>query len=184
MRKVDLATIIQGAISRFGQNRIGAKPPIFVTLAPALTHVPWQNQTAEEFVRRFLYETLLTSDPDSAIEVSLRRRSLLNDLNAFVGIKPSYWVQIRVAGRGIRVAENLIEELFSELGFRSEEWVGVPGSDTRMGIFATIDAPKLKMVFCLESVRHLQRCDLLLPVFDDHPIVARVTGKSGTVAQL
>ncbi|MDP9129064.1 MAG: hypothetical protein M3N35_01635 [Candidatus Binatota bacterium] len=166
MGKLDIGAVIQEAISRFSQNRIGDKPPVFVTLAPAFTQVPWQNQTAEGFVRRFIYETLLTSDPDAPIEISLRRRSRLNDLNAFIGIKPSYWIQLRLSGRGIRVGEKLIDELFGELGFRVEEWVGIDGSDTRLGIFGTIDAPTLKMVFCLESVRHKLKCDLLLPIDD------------------
>lgn len=169
MKKLDIGTVIQDAISRFSQNRSGDKPPVFVSLAPAMTQVPWKNQTAEGFIRRFIYETLLTSDPDAPIEVSLRRRSCLNDLNAFIGIKPSYWIQLRVTGRGIRVGEKLIDELFGELGFRVEEWVGVDGSETRLGIFATIDAPKLTMVFCLEWVRHKLKCDLLLPINDETP---------------
>ncbi|MGZ8435191.1 MAG: hypothetical protein ACXW6T_12745 [Candidatus Binatia bacterium] len=166
MGRLDIGAVIQEAISRFSQNRIGDKPPVFVTLAPAFTQVPWQNQTAGSFVRRFIYETLLTSDPDAPIEISLRRRSRLNDLNAFIGIKPSYWIQLRVSGRGIRVGEKLIDELFGELGFRVEEWVGIDGSDTRLGIFGTIDAPPVKMVFCLESVRYKLKCDLLLPIDD------------------
>ncbi|HYA30830.1 MAG TPA: hypothetical protein VEI95_18580 [Acidobacteriota bacterium] len=175
METVDLATSIQEAITRCSQNRIGAKPPVFVTLAPVLSRIPWHNQTAQEFVRRFVYETLLTSDADAAIEIWLRRRALLNDLNAFVGIKPSYWIQLRIAGRGVRVGEKLIEELFGELGFRPEEWIGIRGSDTRLGIFGTIDAPKLRMIFCLESVRHRQRCDLLLPILDARPADALLT---------
>lgn len=180
MGKLDIGTVIHDAISRFSQNRTGAKPPVFVTLAPAMTQVPSKNRTAESFVRRFLYETLLASDPDAPIEVSLRRRPCLNDLNAFIGIKPSYWIQLRVTGRGIRVGENLIDELFGELGFRLEEWVGVEGSDTRLGIFATIDAPKLTMVFCLETVRHKLKCDLLLPINDGTagPIVVSSEQKS------
>ena len=166
MGKLDIGAVIQEAISRFSQNRIGNKPPVFVTLAPAFTQVPWQNQTAGNFVRRFIYEALLTSDPDAPIEISLRRRSRLNDLNAFIGIKPSYWIQLRLSGRGIRVGEKLIDELFGELGFRVEEWVGIDGSETRLGIFGTIDAPTLKMVFCLESVRLKLKCDLLLPIDD------------------
>ena len=169
METLDFSTVIQDAISRFSRNRIGNKPPVFVTLAPTFTQVPWHNQTAQDFVRRFLYETLLTSDPDAAIEVSLRRRTCLDDLNSFIGIKPSYWIQLRVAGRGIRVAEHVIDELFDELGFRVEEWIGIDKSDTRLGIFGAIDMPKLKMVFCLESVRHKQRCDLLLPIIDGNP---------------
>jgi hypothetical protein len=121
VEKVDLACAIQEAISRSAQNRIGAKPLVFVTLAPVLAHVPWQNQTAAVFVRRFLYETLLTSDAGAAVKVSLRRRTVLRDLAAFVGVTPSYWIQLRVAGRGLRVAEQLIEALFAEIGLRSEE---------------------------------------------------------------
>jgi len=68
------------------------------------------------------------------------------------------------------VAEHVIDELFDELGFRVEEWIGIDKSDTRLGIFGAIDTPKLKMVFCLESVRHKQRCDLLLPIIDGTPI--------------
>jgi hypothetical protein len=79
--------------------------------------------------------------PDAAVEVSLRRWILLSDLNALVGTKPSYWIQLRVAGRGIRVAENWINDLFSEVGLRSEGWPGIAGSGARLGIFGTIDAP-------------------------------------------
>jgi hypothetical protein len=169
MQTIDLGSVVQQTISRYSHNHVGDKPLVFVTLAPALTQVPWQDRTAEEFVRRLIYETLLTSDPGAPIEVSLRHRNCLDDLNEFIGIKPSYWIQLRVAGRGIRVAEYLIDALFGELGFRVEEWVGIDGSDTRLGIFGTIDAPKLKMVFCLASVGHKQKCDLLLPITEGNP---------------
>ena len=172
MEKLDMGTVIHEAISRFSQNRTGDKPAVFVTLAPAMTQIPWKNHTAGEFVRRFIYETLLTSDPDTPIEVSLRRRSCLNDLNDFIGIRPSYWIQLRVTGRGIHVGGKLIDELFGELGFRLEEWIGVQGSDTRLGIFTTIDAPKLTMFFCLEWLRHKLKCDLLLPVGEERPAPA------------
>ena len=122
MKTIDLGSVVQQTIFRYSQNHVGDKPLVFVTLAPALTQVPWQDRTAEEFVRRLIYETLLTSDPGAPIEVSLRHRNCLDDLNDFIGIKPSYWIQLRVAGRGIRVAEYLIDELFGELGFRIEEW--------------------------------------------------------------
>lgn len=170
MEKLNIGTIIHEAISRCSQNRSGDKPPVFVTLAPAMTQVPWKNHSAEKFVRRFIYETLLTSDPDTPIEVSVRRRSCLNDLNAFIGILPSYWIQLRITGRGIHVGEKLIDELFGELGFRIEEWVGVERSDTRLGIFATIDAPQQTMIFCIESVRQKLKCDLLLPIDEHNPV--------------
>jgi hypothetical protein len=170
MEQVNLGSVIEKSIARFSRNRIGDKPPVFVALTPALTQVPWKDRTLREFLQFFLYESLLTSHPDAAIEISLRRRMLLKDLTAFVGIQPSYWVQVRVSGRGLRVAEPLIEDLFSEVGYRCEEWVGMSGCDARLGIFGTIDAPQLKMVFCIESMKHRLRCDLLIPVIDDCPV--------------
>ena len=170
MQKVNLGSVIEQAITRVTQNRIGEKPPVFVTLSPALTQVPWKDSALKKFLQFFLYESLLTSDANAAIEISLRRRSLLKDLTAFVGIQPSYWIQLRLSGRGLKIAERLIEDLFDEVGYRCEEWVGVEDSSARLGIFGAIDAPKLKMVICLESTRQRLKCDLLLPVEDGRPV--------------
>jgi hypothetical protein len=176
MDQVNLGSVIEQAITRVTRNRIGQKPPVFVTLSPALTQVPWKGSALQRFLQFFLYESLLTSDANTAVEISLRRRALLKDLTKFVGNDPSYWVQLRISGRGLKVAECLIEDLFAEVGYRCEEWVGVTGSSARLGIFGAIDSPKLKMVFCLESARHRMRCDLLLPVHDYCPVPALIEG--------
>ena len=99
--------MIENAITRFSQNRVGNKRPVFVTLAPALPQIPWKGSALRQFLQFFLYESLLTSDANAPIEIALRRRSLLKDLTAFVGIQPSYWVQLRVSGRGLRITDNL-----------------------------------------------------------------------------
>ena len=169
MEQVNLGSVIEQAITRSSQNRLGEKPPVFVALAPVLPKIPWRDAALRRFLQSFLYESLLTSDANAVVEISLRRRSLLKDLTAFVGVQPSYWVQLRISGRGLKIAEQTIEDLFAEVGYRCEEWVGIQGSDARLGIFGTIDTPNLKMVFCLESTRHKLRCDLLLPVNDDSP---------------
>jgi hypothetical protein len=149
MEQVNLGSVIEQAVSRFNRNRIGHKPPVFVALSPVLPQVPWKDSALRQLFQFFLYESLLTSDANAAIEISLRRRSLLKDLTAFVGIQPSYWVQLRISGRGLRVAEQVVEDHFNEVGYRCEEWVGVDGSDARLGIFGTIDWPQAKMVFCV-----------------------------------
>lgn len=109
MNTSDIGPVIHEAISRFSRNRSGEKPPVFVTLAPAFTHMPWRNRSAEDFLRRFVYETLMAGDADTAIEIALRRRTCLNDLNAFIGVKPNYWIHLRVSGRGLHVGEPCIE---------------------------------------------------------------------------
>jgi hypothetical protein len=178
MQRVNLGSVIEQAITRVARSRIGEKPPVFVTLSPALTEVPWKDSALKQFLQYFLYESLLTNDASAAIEIALRRRSVLKDLTAFVGIQPSYWVQLRISGRGLKIAERPIEDLFAEVGYRCEEWVGMDGSNARLGIFGAIDAPKLKMVFCLELTRQRQKCDLLLPVHDHHPVPCLTEGAS------
>jgi len=179
MEATDLGSIIQESISRFSRNRIGEKPPVFVVLSPALSRVPWKDRTLKEFVRYFLYESLLTSAPDATVEVSLHRRIELNDLAAFLGLKPSYWVQLRVSGRGLLIVERLIESWFFEVGYRCEEWVGVEASNVRLGIFGAIDTPTQKMVFCLESSGSVLKCDLLLPIADNSAVLDAVAQKAG-----
>ena len=168
MEKIDLTTVIQEVISTFCRNRMGDKPHVFVVLAPAMTQVPWENQTMRDVVRCFLYEALSSSHLDTHIDVALRKRSPLKDLNAFVGIRPSYWLQLRVSGRGLRILEPVMEDLFADHGYRCEEWLGVEESAARLGIFGPVESSAYKMVFALEMARHLVRCDLLLPVIDQH----------------
>ena len=122
MEQVNLGSVIEQAITRSSQNRLGEKPPVFVALAPVLPKIPWRDAALRRFLQSFLYESLLTSDANAVVEISLRRRSLLKDLTAFVGVQPSYWVQLRISGRGLKIAEQTIEDLFAEVGYRCEEW--------------------------------------------------------------
>ncbi|HTN70938.1 MAG TPA: hypothetical protein VMO00_07590 [Methylomirabilota bacterium] len=170
MEKIDLGTIVQQAIAKFNQNRIGQKPPVFIMISGSLPHVPWHDRSLKEFARLFLYESLATSDPDAVVEVAVRRKTELKDLNQFVGIHPSYWIQMRVSGRGLRIMERLIEDLFADLGYLCEEWVGAEDSSARLGIFGAADKPEAKMVFCLETSRDILKCDLLLPIYENFPV--------------
>ena len=51
MEKINLGSVIEQAITRVEQNRIGEKPPVFVTLSPALTQVPWKDTALKQFLR-------------------------------------------------------------------------------------------------------------------------------------
>jgi hypothetical protein len=79
-------------------------------------------------------------------------------------------MQLRVAGRGLKIMEPLIEELFAEVGYYSEEWVGAQDSAARLGIFGNKNKLEQKMVFCLELSRNILKCDVLLPVFEKVPL--------------
>jgi hypothetical protein len=178
MQHVNLGSVIEQAIAKFTQNRIGDKPPVFVMISPASASIPWHDRSLKEFVRMFLYEVLLTNDPDAILEIALRRKLDISSLNAFIGVHPPCWAQLRVSGRGLRVMEHLIEELFAEVGYRCEEWVGVEDSAARLGIFGSENRPELKMVFCLESNRNVLKCDLHLPIFEMIPLPCLTAGET------
>jgi hypothetical protein len=178
MEKINLGTVMEEVIARFSRNRVGAKPPVFLMISAALPSIFWKDRNLKEFVRLFLYETLLTNEPDATVEVSLRRRSELRDLNKFVGIQPSYWIQLRVLSRGLKVIERLVEELFADVGYRCEEWVGMEAASARLGIFGSIDGPGLKIIVCLESRSRTRKCDLLLPICEPLPALGAEEAQS------
>jgi hypothetical protein len=178
MEHVNLGSVIEQAIAKFSQNRVGDKPPVFVVISPASASISWHDRSLKEFVRMFLYEVLLTNDPDATLEIALRRRADLKDLSAFIGVRPACWAQLRVSGRGLRIMEHLIEEFFAEVGYRCEEWVGVEDSSARLGIFGRKNRPEPKMVFCLESNRNVLKCDLLLPIFEMIPTPCLTAGET------
>ena len=99
MERIDLTKTIKEAAATFCQNRIGDKPPISVTVPEIMTDIPWPDRKLQELVKLFLYETLLTNDPDAEVTVSLRRRSQLKDLSEFVGVQPTYWLHLHISGR-------------------------------------------------------------------------------------
>jgi hypothetical protein len=164
MGRIDLTKTIREATATFCQNRIGDKPPISVTVPAINTDIPWPDRKLQELVKLFLYETLLTNDPDAEVTVSLRRRSQFKDLSEFVGVQPSYWLHLRISCRGVRLCESFIDEFFNDVGYKSTEWVGVAESETRLGIFTACDMPDIKIVFCLDDGRFTRKSDLLLAV--------------------
>lgn len=164
MERIDLAKTIQEATATFCRNRIGAKPPMSVTVSAIITDIPWPDRKLQKLVKLFLYETLLTNDPDAEVTVSLRRRSALKGLGEFVGVQPSYWLHLRISGRGVRLSESFIDGFFNDVGYQCAEWVGVAESETRLGIFNAIDKPDIRIVFCLDSGRFTRKFDFLLPV--------------------
>jgi hypothetical protein len=68
MEEINLGSVIDQAITKVSRNRIGDKPPVFVTLSPVLTQVPWKDSALKQFLQFFLYESLLTSDASAAMK--------------------------------------------------------------------------------------------------------------------
>jgi hypothetical protein len=166
MKDIDLAEVIEDVISKFSQNRAGTKPTVFVTIPPELPHIHWRDDGLEKFIRALLYDALLMDNPEAPIRVTVRRRARLKDLQGFIGINPLCWIQLSIAGRGLRLLENLVEDRFKELGYCCEEWIGVQGSGAQLAIFCAAAEGAPKMVFCVDATQFSQKWDLLIPVLE------------------
>ena len=166
MRQVNIGMIVQDIISRVHRNRTESNAPIFLSFLPTPPPVPWPDYRLEEFLRYFLYETLISNCRKISVEISLRQPSIVKDLNTLVHIQPSYWVQLSISGRGLGVRVETIGDLFAEVGYRCEERLGSDSTNQQLGIFESFDAPRQSLIFYCSSVRERQRLDLLVPIID------------------
>ena len=175
MEQVDLGTVIQDAIARFSRNRIGEKPPVSIRISAALPTTSWPDGSLRRIVKALLYEALMSNNPEAPMEVCLRRRSELKEFDAFVRLHPMYWAQVRVAGRGLRLRDLSFEEVLNDLGYESEEWLGIKNTTTQFAVFAK--GLHQKLIFCTDPGNTVKKYDLLLPITEPpvaaHPLPER-----------
>jgi len=164
MEQIDLGELVEGVILKFSQNRTGAKPTIFAKIPPDLPPILWQDEGLEKFIKHFLYHALLVNNPEMPIQVWVHERSKLTDLEGFVGVSPLCWIQLRIEGYGPGMIESVVEEVFGDLGYRCEEWIGLEGSHAQLGIFSPVEKGEPKMVLCIDAIRSMWKCDFLIPV--------------------
>lgn len=151
--KIDLATIVEDVVFKFTENHTGPKPRVFAKIPPDLPLVLWEDDGPERFSRYFLYEVLLRSNPEIPVHIMVDRRIKLKDLEDFVRLSPLYWIQLRVQAYGGGMVESVVEEVFHDVGYRCEEWVGIKGSSAGLAIFCPAEKDEPKMVFCIDAVR-------------------------------
>ena len=75
MHQVDIGMIVQDTVARVHRNRVKPNSPIFLSFLPTLPPVPWPDCRLEEFLRYFLYETLITNCRAVPVEIALSQRS-------------------------------------------------------------------------------------------------------------
>jgi len=168
MPYVSLRSAIERGIELFRRNQSAAQPLVSVWIPAALSDFLWPDQRLKQFIRLVLYESLSNNNPNSSIEVTATRHARLEGLDHFVGVHPSYWLELRLSGPGFRMAATLVEELFNNMGYRCEEWVGTEASGTRLGIFALIHSPDHKIVIFLDSSHGVVNSDFLFPIHETY----------------
>lgn len=166
MNQINLQGLIEQSVAKFVQNRSGPRPSVCVKIPPDLPLVSWRDDGLAKFIKSFLYRALTANNPETPVRVSISERARLPDLEAFVRILPLCWIQLRIEGHGPGMSDTVVEELFREFGYRSEEWVGVEGSESQLAIFSPWEDTEPKIVFCADIAKPTWKCDVLIPVSD------------------
>ncbi len=164
MSEIDLKSLIEEVVTKFNRNRTGAKPIVIVTVPSELPNPFPQDARLAKLLKLFLYEVLLMNEPEAPVQLLVHKRNRLRDLEAFVGVSPQYWIQLRIAAHGPCIPEKLVEERSREVDYRCEEWVGVEDSDAQLVILSPMEANGQKMVFCVDASKQIRKCDFLIPV--------------------
>ncbi len=163
---VDLKKIIEEARLKFSRPETGPQPTINAQIPPHFDQLFWQNDSLERFIKFFLYYALHSSDADMPVHVAVHARTKLTDLENFVGVYPVYWIQFRVRWHGSSLTSSVIGEMFSDLGYRCEEWVNAEKINWQLGIFTPAGKGEPKLAFCVAAHEASWECDFLLPMFD------------------
>jgi hypothetical protein len=163
MTELNLRVLIEDAVARFNEKRIGARPTVSATISPELSNVCVGDGRLGPFIGHLLYDVLVGSHPGTSLQVFARRRFALDDLQRFVGLEPLYWVQLGIAGRGAHISQDLIEERFARADYACGEWIVVEGTTALLAVFSSMKKDALKVVFCIDTAQAVKRCDLLIP---------------------
>ena len=108
MNAINVAGVVAQAIAAFTQNRTGPRPSVRAKIPSDLPLISWRDPRLGQFIKRFLYDTLMASIPEVPVRVSVNARSRLSDLEAFVRLLPICWIQLRLEGRGPGMAGGLV----------------------------------------------------------------------------
>jgi hypothetical protein len=157
-------SIIRKVIPKLGKKRKPGSPSIHVTIPSALDDVPFQGCNIEFLIERFLEHVVETSHPSKPIKVSVGEKKELADLEQFFCVSPLYWFHLGVDVYARAGLDSGAKRIFESLGGRCPEWVGVEGSESRLGAFyfGTHNTPALILFIQDRGAR--RKCDLLIPV--------------------
>src|SRR5262249_41110423 len=136
MKDFKLRELIEDAVADLAENRPGSRPALLAKISPALPVVRWRDDRLPGVIKSFIYQAATASNSEAAVRIAVNERARLADLETFVRILPVCWIQLRVTGYGAGITAQVIEDLFREFAYRSEEWVGVEGSESQLAIFS------------------------------------------------
>ncbi len=164
MKEVDLGLVVQDAILRFNQRRTMTRPAVALSIPSNLSRVRWQDDSLERLLQAFLFHALLMNDPFGSVRVAVHERRELHDLEAFLQLRPIYWMQVRIEGQASQHFESIVEEKFDDFGYRCEDRAAVESSKAKLAVFSFGTKNEPKLVCCADNRGVFHQHDFLIPV--------------------
>jgi hypothetical protein len=162
MGQFDLGILIENVVLQFNRNRTGRKPAVLTMFPQDLSPIPWPDQGLEAFLKRFVYDVLLMSNPETMVCFAAAPRSMLKGFETETG--SFCWIQLTVRCEGPRNLENFVRERLGELGYacRSRIETGTPG--TRLSTSKSPYKRGPKLVLHIDNSNAESDYHLLIPV--------------------
>jgi hypothetical protein len=162
MGQFNLGILIENVVLQFNRNRAGRKPAVLTMFPEDLSPILWPDQGLEVFLKRFVYDVLLMSNPETMVCIAATPRSMLKGFETETG--SLCWIQLTVRCEGPRNLENFVRERLGESGYicKSRIETGTPG--TRLSTCKSHYKRGPKLVLHIDSSDAESDYHLLIPV--------------------
>jgi len=167
MRTVDVAHLIKDIVVSLRTKRADELPTIRLIISPGLPTFPWRDDSLERLLREIFSEFLRSRCGDLPVQIKVSSRPRLQDLQAFIGLSPLYWIQIKFSGYGLLSMTDPIETKLQQAGYYCEEWIGMDNASSQLAIFCPERGNASKLVLYLNTHRYRWECDFLIPVLEN-----------------
>jgi hypothetical protein len=164
MKEMNLTKLMRSVVLRCNRLLRRTGSSIKLSLPFALCKLLWHDRSLEGLIERLTVRASLAVDPGSPVQITVRQRKKMRDLEKFFGIRPSHWIQLQIARRGPAGLEKDARQILEDLGYSCEEWIGAEGSWPQLGAFSFGSKRLLKLVFWAQWHNNVQKCELLIPV--------------------
>ncbi len=163
MQTVDMGRLIRDIVVKFSAQRTNELPPVRLTISPSLSAFYWRDDSLERLLREIFNEVLKSNRVDLPVRIKVSSRARLQDLQAFIGLSPLYWIQIKVSGHGLPCLD-VLESKLQHTGYYCEEWIGTENATSQLAIFCSGRGGAPKLVLYLSTCRFKWECDFLIPI--------------------
>lgn len=153
-------------ISESGSNRGRDSSAVYLSMPSALSEFCWRGGSLKDLTKKFLGHVVSISHPARSVQVEIREKKKLSDMERFFAISPFYWFQLSIECQSASGPDAGMQRVLESLGYRCPEWIGVEGSESQLGAFYLGTQKTPVLILCVRNRGARRNYDLLIPVIE------------------